>query len=369
MTKIKTLSTLYKRSSNGKITEWTIEINGSCYRTISGYTDGIKTTSEWTQCEGKNISKKNSTTPEQQALAEATATHRKRIETGSFENINDIDSPVHFKPMLAHDYNDHKNKIKYPIASQRKYDGVRCVIHSGGMYSRNGKEIVSAPHIIESLNLFSEKYPNVILDGELYTDKEFDFNKIISCVKKTKPTSSDLNESKEYIKYFIYDLGSDSNDFNTRYSILGKMFENNDLPSTCVLANIDIINSEEDIKKYHDLYVSEGFEGQILRTLDGKYENKRSKSLLKNKMFDDNEFIIKDVKEGIGKLSGKVGKLVFEGFESAVNGEHSYLEELWNNKDKIIGLTATVRYFGLTTTENPVPRFPKVISIGRETYE
>jgi hypothetical protein len=52
-------------------------------------------------------------------------------------------------------------------------------------------------------------------------------------------------------------------------------------------------------------------------------------------------------------------------FNSSINGDHSYLEEIWLNKDKFIGLTATVKYFELTNTENPVPRFPKVIQVDR----
>jgi len=79
------LNTLYKRSTTGKVTQWTIEVENNCYRTISGYTDGIKTTSEWTCCEAKSYC-----TAEEQALKEAQAIHRKRIELGSFENINDI---------------------------------------------------------------------------------------------------------------------------------------------------------------------------------------------------------------------------------------------------------------------------------------
>jgi DNA ligase-1 len=363
------LKTLYKRSVNKKILQWEIEIEGACFRTISGYTDGLKVVSEWTCCEAKNVGKKNATTAEQQALAEATAMHRKRMETGSFESISEIDTPIYFKPMLAKKWEDYKDKIKYPVASQKKYDGVRCIIHSGGMFSRNGKELLSAPHILKSLESFFEKHPDIILDGELYTDKEFDFNKIISCVRKLKPEPQDLVESKEYIKYFIYDIASSNEIFQSRYNSLKEMYDNKEFPDTCVISNIDLIYNENEIQIYHDKYISEGFEGQIIRILDGKYENKRSNFLLKNKVFDDAEFIIRDVKEGVGKLSGKVGKLVFDNFESAVNGEHSYLEELWLKKESLIGLEATVRYFGLTTTEIPVPRFPKVILIDRNSIE
>lgn len=367
MNKIKEYPILYKRSVAGKICTFQAFVDEDCYYTTSGFIDGVKTTSQPTKCFQKNIGKSNATTAEQQAIAEVEAMYRKRQDLGYWDDISKIDTPVYFKPMLAKKWEDYKDKVKYPIASQKKYDGVRCIIHSGGMFSRNGKPILSAPHILKSLELFFEKYPDAILDGELYTDKEFDFNKIISCVRKTKPEPKDLIESKEYIKYFIYDLASSDEIFEIRYRILKEMYINKEFPDTCIISDINLINSETEVQDYHDKYVAEGFEGQMLRILNGKYENKRSNYLLKNKVFDDSEFIIKDVKEGIGKLSEKVGKLVFDGFEAAVNGEHSYLEELWLNKDSLIGLKATVRYFGFTSDGKP--RFPKTISIDRDSYE
>ena len=72
--------TLYSRSTTGKTLEWTIEIESNKYRTISGYTDGIKTVSQWTICEPKNVGRSNATTAEEQALLEATAIHRKKME-------------------------------------------------------------------------------------------------------------------------------------------------------------------------------------------------------------------------------------------------------------------------------------------------
>ena len=366
MTKIKTLSTLYKRSSNGKITEWTIEINGSCYRTISGYTDGIKTTSEWTQCEGKNIGKKNSTTPEQQALAEATATHRKRIETGSFENINDIDSPVHFKPMLAHDYNDHKNKIKYPIYSQPKLDGIRCIVRADGMWSRNGKKIISAPHIFEALEPLFEINPDLIFDGELYADKfANDFNAICSLVKKTKPTLNDLNESKEKIQYHVYDLPSFNATFTYRYQHLYKLLTNYN--NSIIVVSTDQIDNLNDVSGYYEDYISAGYEGQMLR-LDSKYENKRSKSLLKHKSFIDEEYTILGIEEGQGNKTGMIGSFIFENkdgkrFNSSPKFNWEICKQMWDERDTLIGKQATVKYFNLTPGDSPVPRFPYVIAI------
>ena len=131
----------------------------------------------------------------------------KKKALGYWENIEDIDTPIYFKPMLAHDYNDYKDKIKFPIFSQPKLDGIRCIIRNDGMWSRNGKQIISAPHIFESLVLFFEENPDLILDGELYAEKDVaDFNTIISCVRKTKPEPEDLVLSKKYIKYLIKEL-------------------------------------------------------------------------------------------------------------------------------------------------------------------
>lgn len=362
------LNTLYKRAVNGKINEWTIEVNGACFRTISGYTDGIKTTSEWTCCESKNIGKKNETTPEQQALLEAQAMWSKRIELGSYESIDDIDKPKFFNPMLAHKFEDHKDKIKYPVYSQPKLDGIRCIVRSDGMWSRNGKKIISAPHIYESLKPLFEINPDLIFDGELYADKfANDFNAICSLVKKTKPTANDLKESKDKIEYHIYDIPSHTGTFNERIYDLDKI----KLPNCCKLVDTFIINNEKEVTEYYEDYVNKGYEGQMIR-LDEKYESKRSKSLLKHKSFIDEEYTILDIEEGGGNKTGMIGSFVFKNkdgkqFNASPKFNWEECQEMWKQKDQLIGKTATVKYFNLTP--DGVPRFPYVIKIDRESYE
>ena len=79
---------------------------------------------------------------------------------------------------------------------------------------------------------------------------------------------------------------------------------------------------------------------------------------------DDEEKLDKKAQAAAKKDGGKVGKLQFEingkPFDSAVNGDHEYLEQLFKHK-KLIGKKATVKYFELT--EDGLPRFPKVIAI------
>ena len=355
--KVMIYKTLYKRSVTGKVSTWYVETNNECFRTVSGFEDGQKVTSEWTCCEGKSYN-----TSIEQATKEAEAMHRKRTETGYWEDITKIDTPVYFKPMLAHDYNDYKDKIKFPIYSQPKLDGIRCIVRSDGMWTRNGKKIISAPHIFEVLIPLFEANPDLILDGELYADGSVaDFNTIISCVRKTKPTATDLETSKK-IQYWVYDLPSHNAIFGDRVMALHDLLSSYH-PSIKVVTTVEI-GSKDRIDHYYKEYMPQGFEGQILRT-NSLYENKRSKSLLKHKSFVDAEFTILGVEEGNGNLSGKVGRLNFEingkPFDSAVNGDWEYIEKLWHSREGLIGKTATVKYFELT--EDGIPRFPKVIAI------
>lgn len=362
------LDTLYKRATNGKISEWSIETNANAYRTVSGYIDGQKVVSEWTYVNGKNIGKANETTSFQQAVKDAAALWQKKVDSGYFTNINDIDNETFFEPMLAQDWHKQKDKIKYPIYSQPKLDGIRCIVKKDGMWSRNGKRIISAPHIYKELEHIFEQNPGLIFDGELYADKfANDFNAICSLVKKTKPTASDLKESAEKIEYHIYDIPSIKSKFEYRYNFLGLL----SLPKCCVRVATHAVNNENEVNGYYEEYVNAGYEGQMLR-LNADYENKRSKSLLKHKSFIDEEYTILDIEEGVGNKTGMVGSFVFESktgkrFNSSPKFNWEECQRMWSERDKLIGKSATVKYFNLTP--DGVPRFPYVIKIDRESYE
>lgn len=356
------LQTLFKRATTGKVLEHTIEVEGNAYRTHSGYVDGVKTTTEWTYCQGKNIGRSNATTPETQAQAEAAAEWKKRTERGYFVNPADVDNVTAFKPMLAHKWEDYADKVQYPMYSQPKLDGIRCIVRCDGMWTRAGKPIISAPHIFEGLKPLFEQNPDLIFDGELYADKYAnDFNAIVSLVKKTKPTTQDLKDSAAVIEYHVYDLPSHGGVFSERCAAITGM----SLPACCKRVSTHIVNSEKDVVDQYEVYVAQGYEGQMLR-LDLPYENKRSKSLMKHKSFTDEEYVIVGYEEGKGNLTGMVGALVFETadgdrFTASVNGGWEHLRELWAERDTLIGQQATVKYFQITPDGKP--RFPKVTAI------
>ncbi len=360
------LPKLYARSTSGKISEWEIEFNKTSFRTVSGFQGMKQITSEWTECFAKSYN-----TQAEQTEKQARALWKKKVESGMFEDINKIDDDTFFEPMLCKEYKDEKDKIKFPIGSSKKLDGVRCIIRKNGMWTRTGKKIISAPHIFESLKKQFEKDPSLILDGELYCDKlSNDFNKIISCVRKTKPTQEDLEESAKYIEYWVYDKPSNL-PYKERMEILKQFIKDSKNP-LLILVDYDLVNSHEEINIKFTEYISQGYEGQILRVLNGTYENKRSKLLLKNKSFITEEFIILAVNEGVGKLKNKAGTVTIKTtdgvvVEPTINGSHKFLDDLWKRKKEVIGKEGTVRYFG--KTEDGSLRFPKLIDIDRWEWE
>jgi len=367
------LETIYKKTKTGATQEWTIEVSDNRYRTHSGQVGGQITTNAWTVVYGKNEGKANGTTDIEQALKEAIAKRTKKLESGYFESITNINEQQYFEPMLAAKWEDYKDKIQYPIYSQAKLDGIRCIVNKNGMFSRNGKPIVSAPHIFESLKPLFEINPNLILDGELYADKfANDFNKIVSLVKRTKPTAEDLVDSEKQIEYHIYDLPSSDKNFVYRAYDLGILFETNkELHRYCKIVETYKVTEADVVTELYEKYVEEGYEGQMLR-LDGKYENKRSKNLLKHKSFVDEEYTILDICEGEGNRTGTAGYMVFqtaEGkpFKSNVKGTWDETAEMLKNKKHLIGKQATIKYFNLTS--DGIPRFPFVINIDRASYE
>ena len=211
--------------------------------------------------------------------------------------------------------------------------------------------------------------PNVVLDGELYNhDLKDNFEKIVSLVRKTKPTAADLEESKQLVQYHVYDCLIDDV-FYVRNNILENwvdgFFEHVHLVKTVP------IHDEHDIVTMLGRYLEQGYEGQMLR-LDEAYENKRSKFLLKHKSFQDEEFTIIDIVEGEGNRTGSAGYFVFETsdgkpFKSNVKGTYEETSDMLKNRKKLIGKQATVKYFNLTP--DGIPRFPYVIAIDRQSYE
>lgn len=339
--------TLYKKDSKGKIRILTIGANeGQVFQT-SGLLEGKKV-EHVSLSKGKNIGKANETTPREQAILEAKAKIKNKLDQGYFETIEETDKEV-ILPMLAKNYEKECHKIDWETAYvQPKLDGMRCLKKGTELMSRKGKEITTLPHISE-IKITSPRH----LDGELYAHG-LSFQENMKIIKKNRPES--IN-----VKYHVYDMVIKDTSFSYRYNVLKKIVEG--------LDNIELVKtikvkSEEQLKSLHELFISQGYEGSILRWgEDGYAVNKRSSNLLKYKDFIDQTYRVVDVEPS--DKNPEQGVVICESwsenglrdiFGCGMKFSHKERQEILENKSKYIGQTAEIRFFEFT--DDGLPRFP-----------
>lgn len=395
MRRVKQFPHLYAKSKNGAIRVYIIYVtdyedegkNIATITTIKQSKFGGKSTIDtYTFDKGVNIGKANETTYLEQALFEAESRFKKQKDLGYSEEMptNDTvyntDASGNMKPMLAISYDE--TKVKFPCVCQPKYDGVRCLTFVGKdgevhLRSRKGKEY-NIPHIKKWANEHRSHLP---VDGELYNHKELTFQEIVSAVKKESEITSKLS-------YVVYDIPVENvkfaslieipyqcNDYNT--NLVMHIEGDNRLSMLIDIAKLEdkgpikvsrsrICNSFDDIKKYHDECVEDGYEGIIIRNADGIYEfGFKSSNLIKYKEFVDAEFDIVDVVEATGRDAGtavfvcvtKDGKR----FNVKPKGNKKLRTEYFQNKENYINKKLTVKYQGLS--DDGIPRFPSGIAI------
>ena len=261
------------------------------------------------------------------------------------------------KPMLA--YKVGKKEVDWSEKGfmQPKLDGVRCVISKDGAYSRTGKEWLNIHHITANLEPFFEKYPDVILDGELYNHElKDDFEKIISLVRKTKPKEGDRVESAGYVQFHCYDYIPGPALRRAKFSSRIVWLEAELPVSYCVkfVSTYEVNKYEEAFNLHNDGFLASGYEGSILR-LDRPYECKRSYNLQKFKDFHDTEATIIGYEAGKGKFTGLIGKFFMQDDDGVEFGcpigkgyDFDDRRDILNNVHDYIGQRATFTYFERT---------------------
>lgn len=286
---------------------------------------------------------------------------------------------IRVKPMLA--VKAEIEKLKFPVYASAKLDGVRVIILDGVVLSRNLKPIPNQ-HVQK---LFGKKKYN-FLDGELIVGD------VTAPDVFQKTTSGVMSQSgKPDVKLHVfdrYDNGQISVPYSARWEAVQCEFSdqaNIELVEQKMISNIDELN------EFEEECVSAGYEGVMLRSLDGKYKQGRSTMregyLLKVKRFEDDEAKLLGMEElmtntneqTVDKLghkvrnqkkegmvpAGKLGALLVihpdygpfkigSGFteEQRVDLWHRYLD----NKNDFIGELVKFRYQPSGVKDKP--RFP-----------
>lgn len=434
---------LYAQDKNGKIKVWTAAVLQSsasgavASRITHGYINGKQQVAYRTCEAGKNIGRSNETSPLEQSISE---TRRKWLDKkdkeaytenkpadcgegygdlsgndfgggggdgdgGDGEEDGDGDNASFtrpFLPMLAQTFDPadleagskKKKVIKFPCFVQPKLDGLRCVSYATRsandlvvcLQSRTGAFFTGLPHIAAALRPYLSQHPNIVIDGELYTD-QMPFEELAGLIKKKKITAADVERLKKvkYHVYDIYDHAAHDMPFAERIGLLaaavrrcgcvandthaaaaaGRVLRS-DTEAAAAAAVVVLVRTEKiavlsEFRQLFAEFVESGYEGIMLRNAAGVYRaNYRSNDLQKYKEFMEDEYRIIDFTQGEGRDAGAVIWVceTADGKEFTVRprGTMEQRRAWFNDGDSYIGKNVTVVYQELT--EEGKPRFP-----------
>jgi DNA ligase 1 len=356
------MKTLYHTSKTGAIVEWDIWTEGADIVTEFGQRDGKKQLARKTAT-SKNIGRSNETTPEDQAILEMQSMHKKKLDGKYSTTLKGAKQEV-FLPMLASSFDKRKDKVIYPVDVQPKLDGVRCLAYWEGdfvrLMSRGGKYWECSEHIVAELEQVLPK--GWVLDGELYVHGET-FQEITKLVKKLRPESV-------AVEYHVYDVPrieeETLEDWVDRCDALGEFKELAKDCESVFVVRTDIAENEDEVYELQSEYLEEGYEGAIVRELDGEYRfGYRSNKLLKVKNFCDSEYKIVGFTTGVGRFNGCIIWICVtedgDEFKVVPQGTMEERKATYDEAEDHIGELLKVKYFELT--DDGIPRFPVGLGI------
>lgn len=347
------LPTLYSRTATGAVNIWQcwVEDDEVC---VSWGQQGGQMQQSRHKCKGKNQGRSNATTPHEQAVKEARAKWEKQKKVKYNEDPEAAGETERIKPMLAHSFFDHGHKLTYPVTVQPKLEGVRCLAYrkpdgSVMLQSRKG-DPYGLTHIQHEL---AQWLPSgVILDGELYVHGASQQG-INSLVRRPR-------EESKCIYYCLYDVTNETHAMGTwdaRMAWLELLFQRIQVTYLWKVPSF-VVRDESGVLEFQRHFVSEGYEGAIVRAHEGEYRvGYRSPHLLKVKNWNDAEFPIIGFTTGRGKFENvPIFKCVTpEGkdFDVTPVGTREERLELLREAPTLIGRHLTVKYFGFTEDGKP----------------
>lgn len=293
--------------------------------------------------------------------AELTQESLAKVFTSNATDQNGISKPMLCK---VYDKNDSKNLNKCWYIS-RKHDGVRCFLYyKDGQVktsSRGGQDYNTA-----SLNIIKDKFivkyfeehPNTILDGELYRHG-WTLSKISGLCR----LENNVPDHEE-LKFYCYDIADENLIFSDRLKELTNIANDiaiNNIETKLTIVEHILIKNMDEIFEYHDKFIEEGYEGAVIRDANEKYKfGARDRRMQKIKLFTDDEFEIVDLVEGLREEDMCFLMRTKDGneFKAKPIGSRELKQQYRSSAKNLIGKFGTVKYFGYTSTDNPVPNLP-----------
>ncbi len=290
-----------------------------------------------------------------------------------------IKVPV-FECMLADDSKKHEKKLVGDVLIEPKLDGVRVVVicdvdkDEVKLFSRNGKELLNFPEINKQFDdMMDQMSESMVFDGEVMSD---DFQTLMREIHrkggaKTKDAKLNLFDC---MPLYNFQDGSCVDPITERKKWLdGYTYGPNINLVEHVRMNLDNDEGQKQFADYNKMCIDRGFEGIMVKPVNGIYECKRSTGWLKVKPFIEVSLKVTDVEEGTGRNVGKLGALVVEGTDmdkfiktNVGSGlTDADRETFWKAKDKLIGQIVEVRADAITQNQDTSNewslRFPRFL--------
>ena len=271
--------------------------------------------------------------------------------------------------------------------ASEKWDGIRALWDGEKMISRGSG--VGKPKVYTYIPEWFKNAlpPGIPLDGEIWIGRGlFQKTSRLSTLKPGKSYTTDQIESiwtgssDPPVVFKVFDIPNDPRPFEKRMAFLQTVIKDRkvcwnsiDYPGKKTFPiqmteQVKIKSMEQLIQLYTKL-TSEGAEGIMLRAPGSPYQTKRSKYMLKYKIKEDAECILREYIPGDGKYIGMLGSLKCElmtdgkpnGIFSQIGtGLNDNQRENYNNKNSsdFIPIGSIVSFSYMEMTKDGVPRHP-----------
>jgi DNA ligase 1 len=283
-----------------------------------------------------------------------------------------------FECMLADDSAKHEKKLKGRVFLEPKLDGVRVVAicdvdrDEVVLMSRNGKELTNFPHINQQLDELLDQLPqSYVFDGEIMSENFQVLMREIHRKGGAKTEDAVLNLF-DCLPLKAFKEGGYKLPLHSRKQELeGFKFGSN--IQLVERVEVDLDNDRDRFLDYNKLCVDKGYEGIMVKPVEGHYECKRSTLWLKVKPFIEVSLTVVATEEGTGRNAGKLGALIVEGTDmgkfirtNVGSGlTDSDRESYWRDRDKLIGQVIEVRADAITQNQDVTDeyslRFPRFL--------
>lgn len=229
--------------------------------------------------------------------------------------------PVLLSESFDQKYWDKNFANKKLFAVQLKGDGGRTniIIRNGvvSVMSRVGNEL----NLHGRFDCLAERFNNIMIDGELVAFKD---GKFLSRKQSngifTKAIRGTISKDEadmmhlmawDTVPITVFDGKEESAEYLERFTNLTNLFANYN-PTLISIIESRIVSTQEEAMGFYLEMRERGEEGAMIKTLEHKWSNTRSKEILKLKNIATVELKVVGANEGEGVLKGNLGSLILE---------------------------------------------------------